>query len=176
MTIAGGGLGILASSGKQRRTPILVPACLATLLSISSTGHAADGNFALAGIAADAFHLLAAATWIGVLAVATTLEAGPALGAISPAALLAVLVLIVTGTVQTLRNAGSPGALVSTPYGHLIDIKIALLLVLIAFAYSARRSLAGSDFSIGMRIKIELWLLTAVVAVTAVLVETPLPR
>ena len=176
VTMAAGLLGILALTGRQRRVPLLAIAGLATLLSISLAGHAADGPYAIAGIIADALHLLAAATWIGMLAVATTLEAGPELRAISPVAMTAVLVLIVTGAIQTLRNAGSFGALFTTSYGYLIDIKIVLLLGLAALAYTARRSLAHGAYTIGTRIKVELWMLTAVIAVTAVLVESPLPR
>lgn len=176
VTMAGALIGIFSTTGRARRFPLVACASAATLVSISLAGHAADGRWSIVGTVADAFHLLAAATWIGVLAVATTLETGPGLSAISPVALTAVLVLIVTGTIQTLRNAGSFGALLNTTYGHLIDGKIALLLALIAVAFTARRSLEHGAFAIGMRIKIELWLLTAVIAVTAVLVESPLPR
>jgi hypothetical protein len=48
--------------------------------------------------------------------------------------------------------------------------------LLLAIAFTSRRALARGVFAIGKRIKIELWLLTAVVAATAVLVELPLPR
>lgn len=176
ITIVAAAAGIIALTGKQRRWPLLAVACVATALSLSLAGHAADGRFAVAGVAADTFHLFAAATWIGVLAIGTTLEAGPELRAISPIAMTAVAALIVTGVIQTFRNVGSFSALFGTAYGLMIDIKIVLLIALLAFAFSARRVLARGIFTIGTRIKTELWLLTAVVAITAVLVESPLPR
>ena len=176
LTIGAAFVAILALTGLRRRLAILAPACAVAIVSLSLAGHAADGAFAWAGIAADALHLLAAATWIGVLAIGTTVVAGPRLRSISPIATGAVIVLIVTGIVQTLRNAGSFGALLTTPYGKTIDVKIALLVLLLAFAFSARRALARGAFAIGTRIKIELWLLTAVLAATAILVESPLPR
>jgi copper transport protein len=111
-----------------------------------------------------------------VLAIATTLEPGPAIRGISPIAATAVGVLIATGIVQTLRDAGSFSALLDTSYGHTIDVKIALLGALLALAFNARRALAHGVFTIRAGIKAELWLLTAVIAVTAVLVESPLPR
>lgn len=176
VTIGAAFVAILALTGVRRRLAILASACAVAIVSLSLAGHAADGAFAWAGIAADALHLLAAATWIGVLAIGTTVAAGPKLRRISPIAMGAVIVLIVTGIVQTLRNAGSFGALFDTSYGKTIDVKIALLVVLLALAFGARRALARGAFAIGARIKLELWLLTAVLAVTAVLVESPLPR
>jgi copper transport protein len=167
--------GVLALIGTRRRWPLLVPAGLIAAISLSLAGHAADGAWPL-GVSADVLHLLAAASWIGVLAIALTLEPGPVLRGISPIAGGAVGVLIVTGIVQTLRDAGSFSALLSTRYGYTIDIKITLLAALLVLALNARRALARGAFAIATGIKAELWLLTAVIAVTAVLVESPLPR
>jgi hypothetical protein len=50
------------------------------------------------------------------------------------------------------------------------------LLAALGTARQARRELARRRFAIRNRLKLELWLLTAVIAVSAVLVETPLPR
>jgi copper transport protein len=176
VTIVAAFIGIVALIGKRRRLFVLAPACVAVALSLSLAGHAAEGTFAISGVIADVAHLLAAATWIGVLAIATTLEDTPALVAITPVALTAVCVLILSGIVQTIYNVGSLSALLGTAYGRAIDVKIVLLLVLIAIAAGARSALARGFYAIGLRIKIELWLLTAVIAVTAVLVEQPLPR
>jgi copper transport protein len=176
VTVAASLAGVLALTGRARRWLLLVPACLATTISLSLAGHAAGGGIPAIGVSADALHLLAAASWIGVLATGTTLEATAGLRGISAVAATAVGVLVVSGIVQTVRNVGSVAALVSTTYGRLIDVKIVLLLLSLGLAVSARRLLARGSFTIGGRLKAELWLLTAVIAVTAVLVESPLPR
>ena len=176
VTLVSALIALVALAGTQRRWPILALACAAGALSLSLAGHAGEGAVPIASVIADVLHLIAGATWIGVLAIGTTLDAGPELRGISPAAMTAVIVLIVTGIVQTLRNAGSFAALFGTTYGRLIDAKIAVLIVLLAFAYGAQRALARGTFAIAGRIKLELWLLTAVIAITAVLVESPLPR
>jgi copper transport protein len=168
--------GLMSLTGRVRRRPLLVLAGLVTIGSLSLAGHAADGAAPLVGIAADFLHVLAAAGWIGVLAIGTTLPNAPQLRRISPIAAGAVVVLVLSGIVQTIRNVGSLGALLTTAYGEIVDLKIALLAVLLVLALSARRILARGSFAIGARIRAELWILTAIVVCTAVLVESPLPR
>jgi copper transport protein len=176
VTIGAALAGVLSLIGKQRRWALLAVASLTAAVSLALAGHAADGAQWPIGVAADVLHLLAAASWIGVLAIGTTLAAGPELRGISPVAASAVAMLVITGIVQTIRNAGSLDALLTTTYGRTIDLKIALLVVLLVLALNARRALARGVFTIAGGIKAELWLLTAVIAVTAVLVESPLPR
>jgi copper transport protein len=176
VTVAAALAGVLSLTGRMRRRPLLALAGLTTIVSLSLAGHAADGGAPIVGVAADSLHFLAAASWIGVLAIGTTLEDAPELRGVSPLAAAAVGVLVVSGIVQTIRNVGSFGALISTAYGQIIDLKIALLVLLLALALSARRVLARGSFAIGGRIKAELWILTVVVACTAVLLESPLPR
>jgi copper transport protein len=176
VTVGAAACGVLALLRRTRTWWLLIPASIAVTVSLSLAGHAASGAFAPLSVAADALHLLAAASWIGVLAIATTLDGEPELRGISPIAATAVGVLIVTGIAQTIRNAGSLGALVTTTYGRAIDLKIALLVLLLMLAINARALLARGNTRIGGRVRAELWLLTLVIAVTAVLVETPLPR
>jgi copper transport protein len=173
-TIAAAVVGVFSLVTKRRNWDLTVVAAIASIASLSLAGHAGDGG--VVGIAADALHVLAAATWIGLLAVGTTLEPSPRLRRISPVAASAVALIVATGIVATLRNAGSVQALLTTNYGFEIDLKIAGLILALAVALTARRALARGRFAIGGRLKLELWLLTAVIAVTAVLVESPLPR
>jgi len=102
------------------------------------------------GVVADTLHLIAAAAWIGVLAIGTTLESSEDLRGISPIAITAVSTIVVTGIIQTIRNVGSVTALITTPYGRDIDLKIALLLAALAVALLSRRALARSRFAIGI--------------------------
>ncbi len=170
-------LAAVAAVGRRRRWwGVLVPACAAAAVSLSLAGHAAGGGFPVVGVVADTAHLLAAATWIGVLATGLMLGPTEDLRGISPVAIAAVAMIVVSGIVQTLRDAGSVAALATTIYGREIDLKIVLMLAALGVALTARRALARSRFAIGRLLKLELCLLTAVIAVTAVLVESPLPR
>lgn len=172
-TIAAAAAGIVALVSKRRNWSLTGVAGVATIASLSLAGHAAGGG--AIGVAADALHFLAAATWIGLLAVGTTLEPDAHLRRISPIAASAVGLIVITGIVQTLHNAGSLQALLTTAYGHAIDLKIAGLALALAVAAAAQRALARRRLAIGRLLKLELWLLTGVIAVTAVLVESPLP-
>lgn len=168
--------GLVSVTGRRRRRPLLVIAGLVTIVSLSLAGHAADGGTAIVGVGADSLHLAAAAGWIGMLAIGTTLDDAPELRRISPVAAAAVVAIVISGVVQTVRNAGSFGALVTTAYGEIIDLKIVLLVVLMLVALSARRILARGSLAIAALIRAELWILTLIIACTAVLVESPLPR
>jgi copper transport protein len=176
MTICAALAGIVAVSRGRRWWDVLIAACIVTAVSLSLAGHAGTSAPAALGVVADTLHLVGAAAWIGVLAIATTLEPSEELRGISPIAIGAVCAIVVTGLVQTIRNVGSFTALVETPYGREIALKIALLICALGVALLSRRALALRRFSIGNLLKLELWLLTAIVAVTAVLVESPLPR
>jgi copper transport protein len=175
-TIGSAFAGIVAVSHRRRWWVLLIAACLVAAVSLSLAGHAAGDEPAALGVVADALHLLAAAAWIGVLAIGTTLEPAEDLRGISSVAIAAVGTIVVTGVIQTIRNLGSVMALITTPYGRDIGLKIVLLLATLSVALLSRRALARSQFAIRHWLKLELWLLTAVIAVTAVLVESPLPR
>ncbi len=168
--------GVLSLIGRQRNVFGRVPSCALLVLSLSAAGHAGAGAWPALGIAADALHVIAAAAWIGVIGVGCTLGPVVALRAISPVAMLAVGTIVLTGIVQTVRNVGAWQPLLTTGYGRAIDAKIALMLCGLGLAWSARRSLARGSLALRRRLVIECGVLVAVVAVTAVLVDLPLPR
>jgi copper transport protein len=168
--------GIVAVSRRQRWWGLLIAASAVATLSLSMAGHAAETAPALLGVIADALHLVAAAAWIGVLAIATTLEPTEHLRAVSRFATAAVGTIVITGVIQTFRNVGSLAALVTTTYGREIDCKVILMVAALGVALASRRALRHAQFGIRGRLRLELCLLTAVIAVTAVLVESPLPE
>jgi copper transport protein len=176
LTMAAALFGGLSLIGKRRNWFGLAPSAVLLVLSLSAAGHAADGAWPAVGITADALHLAAAAAWIGLIAVGTTLGPTALLGKISPVAMLAVGTIVFTGIVQTVRNVGAWQPLLTTAYGRAIDGKIALLLVALGLAWSARRSFARGTFDIRRRLITEFAVLATVIAVTAVLVDLPLPR
>jgi copper transport protein len=168
--------GIVAIVGRRRIWWLVCASSIVTVVSLSASGHAADTAPAWLGIAADALHLGAAAAWTGVLSVA--IARGPRLDPrrIASVASAAAVTIVLTGIIQTVRNVGSPAAMWTTAYGREIDAKIGLLLGVLALALASQRAIARGERSIGRRVRAELILLFAVVAVSAVLVETPLAR
>jgi copper transport protein len=175
ITITAATAGIAAVAGKQRHILRLTVALVAAL-SMSLAGHAAVGRWAVVGVGADLLHLLAAAAWIGVLGAAVGLPSNDEVRVVAPVAGIAVVAIVVSGIVQTVRNVGSFSPLLTTTYGFALDLKIGLLALTLLAAFGARRALKQDRRTLRNRLRLELILLTAVIAVTAVLVETPLPR
>ena len=169
-------IAVLGLIGTRRRLTIVVPAGVASALSLSLAGHAAVGSSGFVGVAADALHLLAAAMWVGLLVNAVVERGAANVQRITPVAMVAVGTIVLTGTVATIRNVDSWRALFDTPYGYAIDLKVALLLGALAIAEGSRRMIARGAFAVRRRIALELTLIAAVAAVTAVLVDLPLPR
>ena len=107
------------------------------LASLAQTGHALTGGEI--HIVADALHLLAAGAWIGGLlplgfALAEQEDATSTLHRFSAMGLTAVAVLIASGLVNGLFLVGTPWALVTTTYGHILLIKLALFVLMLALA------------------------------------------
>jgi copper resistance protein D len=116
--------------------------------SLVWAGHAAGGRGLEAVLhpAADFLHLTAAAAWAGtllplalVLATAENETASVALARtatvrFSAFGIASVATLLITGSINTWYLAGSIPALTETDYGHLLLIKIALFLVMVAIA------------------------------------------
>ena len=124
----------------QRLTALLAAAAL---ILPSATSHAAASSpagFALIGTSLDAIHLMACGFWIGGLAVLAALFARKepnillALSLFSDWAMVAVLLLVMTGLINAasiiLGNKGSP----ALPYLDVLGAKLALVAVMLGLA------------------------------------------
>lgn len=117
------------------------------LASLAGAGHARLDP-GVVGPAADALHLLAAGAWIGGLAglaatladigseptAETLVQFGRQIRSFSHMGYAAVAVLVGTGLINGARLVGSAETLVSTPYGRLLSVKVALFLGMLALA------------------------------------------
>lgn len=123
------------------------------VVTVASTGHAAaeEGPSGLVHRAADAAHLLAAAVWLGALLPLLFLlrrgaselgedlaTASVRLAAFHTIGLAAVAVLIVSGAVNSWFLVASPEALLTTTYGRVLIVKLALFAVMIGLAAENR--------------------------------------
>ncbi|MEU3601050.1 copper resistance protein CopC [Streptomyces sp. NPDC006798] len=107
--------------------------------------HASTGIQTGLAIPLDVLHLLAVAGWLGGLAaLLTALRREPSLEPsavrrFSGVALGCVVVLAATGLYQSWRQIGSWSALTGTPYGRLLLVKVALVVLMVAVARWSRR-------------------------------------
>jgi putative copper resistance protein D len=122
----------------------------AVLAALSWVGHAGatGGRQGVIHLLANSLHLLAAGVWLGgllplvmLLGTASTVSPSPLASVIPEAVrrfsalgLVSVGTLVLTGLVNSWVLVGSFPALVGTPYGQLLLLKLVLLLPLIAIA------------------------------------------
>ncbi|MCX7284780.1 MAG: copper homeostasis membrane protein CopD [Novosphingobium sp.] len=165
---------------KALRLPVMALAGAVALCSMALTGHAGASEGALLRWA-DGVHLLAAALWIGALAVfvadAARRKSDPqALARFSRTGSVVVAMLVLTGVANTLAIAGFPPVLTSRWFG-LLAIKIALLALMLALAASNRwrivpaleRGEAGAEARLRRSLLLELAAGLGVIAVVAML-------
>jgi copper transport protein len=128
---------------------------LGLLLTPGLAGHASTEGSVAVGIALDVLHLGAAAVWCGGLAVLGAILA-PGLRpeerpddivrvarTFSAYAFSAVLVIVATGTVQSVRQVGSLYAFFNTVYGRTLLVKIGLVFLLVVLGAVSRRIVLG---------------------------------
>lgn len=160
------------------------------------TGHAAASSRSALAIAADVTHVLGAGGWIGGLA-ALLLSVFPAIGALEQAqesragarvvrayhgtALESVAVVAISALVAAWLRLPAVSALWSTTYGWILLIKVCVVLVVLGFGAYHYRSAVSIEWGTGTAGKFrrsaaaELVVGAIVVAITAVLISTPLP-
>ena len=128
---------------------------LALLATPGLAGHASTGVDPALGLLLDVVHVASAALWLGGLVLLATFLVRPPPSheapdepvdvtlAVSSVAFVAVLLLIITGLVQSFRQVGSVYALIHTTFGRLLLLKVALVVVLVVLGWLSRRVLHG---------------------------------
>lgn len=133
-------------SGEVRWTAIAVAGVL-LMGTWAWTGHARTQRWAELGVPLDIAHHVAAALWIGALAIVGLValrELGGAERAavvvrLSSVAATCVGIVVVTGLVQTVRLVGNPGRLFDGRHGAFLVAKLVVLAAMLAIAASNRR-------------------------------------
>lgn len=164
-------------------------------------GHAAAAEPSpLTAMAVDALHLATAGLWAGALPALSLLLASAArpdgadarpyavlaIRAFSRWALAMVLVVAVSGVLNTLAHVRDVAGLIGTPYGRLLLVKITVFALALALAAANRRRLtalgataergraAMARLAVGVRV--EALLILAILGVVAALGVTPPAR
>jgi copper transport protein len=113
---------------------------LGLLATPGLAGHAAAGDLAALALTADVAHLAAVSIWLGGLVIlTTTVLTAKTVQRFSDVALIAVAVIVVTGTFQGWRQVASIPGLTDTTYGRLLLIKVGLFVVMVGLAYAGRK-------------------------------------
>jgi copper transport protein len=136
-------------AGPPGTTELAAAGLVATglVVATAATGHAAAGPWPGLAIAVTAVHVAGMAVWLGGLVALLIVVLRPfdehedfadALRRFSRVAFAAVAALVVTGILQSVRELGSPTALVDTVYGRLLMAKLTFVLVVLAAAGVSR--------------------------------------
>jgi copper transport protein len=159
---------------------------IACVLVSGAVGHPAAIHPLLA-IPTKAIHLLAASLWIGGLvwlvwvarcdSNACEIEARR----VSSLALLAVIVILLSGLVQTVLFLNTPSDLFRYGYGKLVFAKILALVILIGFGiynrYKVMPGVESTDMQrkLSKSVKLELAVITLVIMISGFLAYVPTP-
>jgi copper transport protein len=129
------------------RTGVAGMLALGLVVSTAAIGHPVAGTWPGLAVPVAAVHAGAMAVWLGGLAAllagvlrpgAPAQDLASALTPWSRIAFGAVTALVVSGTVQAVREVESPTALFTTTYGLVLTAKLVLVLVLLAAAGVSR--------------------------------------
>jgi putative copper resistance protein D len=188
------GMLVLACYYRQPRRRVVLILALGLLASLGWVGHAAmdEGAAWIGHELNQTGHLLAAGLWLGGLAPLAWLlrQTGRlpdeisllslALRNFSHMGYAAVVLIALTGTVNTLLLVGSVSALLDTDYGRLLAVKILLFVTMVAVGSINRFHLAprisnepGALRTLGRTVAFEQSLGLAVLAVVSILGTWP---
>lgn len=188
---------LIARRGSPAGWWIALPGVIALGFSPALSGHAAaTGGWTAVSILADGLHVVGAGGWLGSLLAVVAIGVPLALRlepdrrgrtiadlitSFSPTAMVFAGFVAATGVFASWIHLTGLPDLWTTPYGRILLLKLVLLLgVFGAGAYNWRRvkpSLGSEDAGRSLRrsATVELMIGLLVLAVTAVLVATPLP-
>lgn len=164
---------------------------IALMATWAWAGHAKSQRWPWLGVPVDIAHHVAAALWIGALAIVAT----TALTALDPSDLESVMrrmstvaagavaVIVATGAIQTVRLVGSPTQLLDDAHGRYLVAKIVLVVAMLALAnrhrtrvatmFHADREGGPSIGTLRRSIVIEFAIGLAVIGITAAMVVAP---
>jgi copper transport protein len=164
---------------------------IALMATWAWAGHAKSQRWPWLGVPVDIAHHVAAALWIGALAIVgttalTALDTGElesVMRRMSTVAAGAVAVIVATGAIQTVRLVGSPSQLLDDAHGRYLVVKIVLVVAMLGLANRHRTRLAtmfhadrdgGPQIGTLRRTIItELAIGLAIIGITAAMVVTP---
>jgi copper transport protein len=140
---------LLATHSRSRATwwqLVLIVGLVAVGIASAYGGHGATGRWHYLGVFLTMLHVSSMAVWIGglvMLLISFADAQREGVERFSSLAFLAVIVVVVSGTIQGFRQVGSLDALTGTSYGKLLIWKLIAVAAVIAVASVARASTHG---------------------------------
>ena len=188
---------VLGTSAVRGRNGAALAVCGLLLLTESLSGHAADSGTLSFAVLADWLHLLAVSAWIGgLVSLAFSLRRWIASGEpevssalvievrrFSTLAGLCVAVIVATGGFQIWHRVGSLAALLQTPYGQTLTVKLVLVLMLLSLGALNRFVIVpklSSDQAASRKlfktVAYEIGVASAILVCVAILLQLPPAR
>jgi len=186
----------LASARRAGSTTLAAIGGLAMVVSPALSGHAAAASPMALNVALDASHVLMAGFWVGglfimlVAGLPAVLRDASASGDVAvaalvnsfhPVALVAAPFVVLSGAGSAWLRLGSPANLLGSAYGQTLLIKLVLVLCVAVLGVHnsarARRRLGTPETTRTFRVTAwaEVAIAALVLAVTTVLIVTPMP-
>jgi copper transport protein len=182
-------VGIAIPLSARRTRAALSIAGLAGVVAVVASapaGHGASGRWQTAGALLTAVHVGAMAIWLGgLVALALVVKVADAEIAkrFSPIAAIAILVVVASGTIQSIRQVGSVDALTDSTYGKWLLAKLAAVCLVVCGALASRYATYGGLFGnrptdrevLRRALAVELVAAVIVLGATGALAGTPPP-
>lgn len=186
----------LARSKRIGSTTLAALGGLAMAVSPALSGHAAAASPMLLNVTLDASHVLTAGFWVGGLFILVVAglpamlkgtngrgDAGVAalVNSFHPVALVCAPFVLLSGAGSAWLRLGDPANILGSRYGQVLLIKVLMVLCVAALGFHnsarARRRLGTADTTRVFRVTgwAEIAVAALVLAVTTVLIVTPLP-
>jgi len=141
-------LGVLKSRQLEKFHLVLLGATsVMYLISLAYVGHSRSQALPWLGIPTDVFHTVSISVWLGgliaivfvVLPMVDPEQGLQSFSRFSYIAKRAVALIVVTGSIQSLRLHGNPVSLLSNSHGLLLLLKISLVGIMLRLAYGNER-------------------------------------
>jgi copper transport protein len=187
---------ILSKRSVTIGTPLALTGALGMVFSPALSGHAAASRHAVVSVTLDVVHMTAAGVWLGGLLMVVVagipalrqlpngdrdVAVGSLVNSFHPIALFCAPIVVAAGLGTSWLRLGSLSNIWPTEYGRTLLWKIAWVLVVVTMgmynSMRARRRLGSADATKHIRrtATVELLVAAVVLAVTVVLVATPVP-
>ncbi|MGH2684573.1 MAG: CopD family protein [Actinomycetota bacterium] len=163
-----------------RRIPWLsVALAPVAVVAEAASGHAGSNPWPLVAAASFSIHLAAVGLWLfAICAALLAPRVVRALGAFSPAAIAAGVVVAASGTVNAVLQLSAPADLVSTGYGKAVLGKagaVVTMAILGFMHFRARSDAAGADSAVKPPLRLEAGAACVALVLATVLVGFPNP-
>ena len=162
--------------GPSAQGVVLAALAIGAGVAVAYGGHGAVGRAHWLGLAATVVHVVAASVWVGGLvglarrwSIGSGEQRWVVAARFSNIAMVAAIVVVASGTVQSLRQLDTWSEVTGTDFGRTLIVKVALVLVLVVLAAASRRSVSRRSGRLGPMVAAEVAVTVLILGVTGFL-------